>query len=384
MKTFLSRFRNPDGSWNGGVNDFSDTADFRQNWKDNLKQVDRNPRPQPDHQPAGARPHEPPSAPVVLPYPASAPCSKAATPSSPPARQPPPRRRRRGITAWAAWARPEPRWNTPGRIATTIPRCRSACRRDAGQAASGLAALAGPAAPAGRGAARGRRRFEAVLGWLNANPGWLLILDNIDDAPALKAAAHGLLGRLRGRPRAADQPADAVPARDRTAGPGRAEPGRRRLPSCWRQRSGRRHAPDDAARARALAEALVGSALALEMAAATIEAAPAQLRGVSGDVAGQPRRASSAGPGAEITGYHHAVAETWQTSVDQLTPAGRELLERLAFLAPEPVPELLLDVPVPEWRAGRSACGAGRSGGLFAGEPRSRSGTFRCTASCRT
>jgi tetratricopeptide (TPR) repeat protein len=50
----------------------------------------------------------------------------------------------------------------------------------------------------------------------------------------------------------------------------------------------------------------------------------------------------------EITGYHHAVAATWQTSVDQLTEAGRHLLERLAFLAPDPVPMFLLDVPVPD------------------------------------
>jgi tetratricopeptide (TPR) repeat protein len=49
----------------------------------------------------------------------------------------------------------------------------------------------------------------------------------------------------------------------------------------------------------------------------------------------------------QITGYHHAVAETWQTSVMQLTNAGRHLLECLAFLAPDPVPEFLLDVPVP-------------------------------------
>ncbi len=48
----------------------------------------------------------------------------------------------------------------------------------------------------------------------------------------------------------------------------------------------------------------------------------------------------------EVTGYHHAVAETWRTSVDQLTEPGRHLLERLAFLAPDPVPEFLLDVPV--------------------------------------
>ena len=36
-----------------------------------------------------------------------------------------------------------------------------------------------------------------------------------------------------------------------------------------------------------------------------------------------------------------------QTSVAQLSEGGRSLLERLAWLAPETVPESLLDVPVP-------------------------------------
>ena len=38
---------------------------------------------------------------------------------------------------------------------------------------------------------------------------------------------------------------------------------------------------------------------------------------------------------------------TWQTSVTQLTAPGLRLLRRLAFLAPEPVPDFMLDVPVP-------------------------------------
>ena len=49
----------------------------------------------------------------------------------------------------------------------------------------------------------------------------------------------------------------------------------------------------------------------------------------------------------EISKYHHEIAVTWQTSVAQLTEPGRDLLERLAWLAPEKVPEFLLDVPVP-------------------------------------
>jgi hypothetical protein len=48
-----------------------------------------------------------------------------------------------------------------------------------------------------------------------------------------------------------------------------------------------------------------------------------------------------------ITGYHHAIAVTWQTSVDQLNEAARHLLARLAFLAPDPVPAFLLDVEIP-------------------------------------
>ena len=51
----------------------------------------------------------------------------------------------------------------------------------------------------------------------------------------------------------------------------------------------------------------------------------------------------------DLMAYDHDVglAATWATSVEQLTPAGRRLLERLAFFAPEPVPESLLDVAAP-------------------------------------
>jgi hypothetical protein len=41
------------------------------------------------------------------------------------------------------------------------------------------------------------------------------------------------------------------------------------------------------------------------------------------------------------------VALTWQTSVNRLSEPGRRLLDRLAWLAPEPVPNFLIDVPVP-------------------------------------
>jgi len=48
-----------------------------------------------------------------------------------------------------------------------------------------------------------------------------------------------------------------------------------------------------------------------------------------------------------IAKYPRAVAVTWQTSVKQLDEPRRRLLERLAWLAPEPVPNFLGEVPVP-------------------------------------
>ena len=48
-----------------------------------------------------------------------------------------------------------------------------------------------------------------------------------------------------------------------------------------------------------------------------------------------------------ITGYHHAVAVTWQTSIDQLNETAQHLSARLALLAPDPVPAFLLDMAVP-------------------------------------
>jgi tetratricopeptide (TPR) repeat protein len=46
--------------------------------------------------------------------------------------------------------------------------------------------------------------------------------------------------------------------------------------------------------------------------------------------------------------YPASVATTWGTSFDRLSVPARRLLERLAWLGPEPIPETLLDVSVPE------------------------------------
>ena len=109
----------------------------------------------------------------------------------------------------------------------------------------------------------------------------------------------------------------------------------------------RRHkAADDDAASCDLAEELGRLALALEQAAATIEKLRCGFRRYL-EIWQSNREKAVGWARPEITGYHHAVAATWQTSVDQLTETRRHLLERLAFLSPDPVPMFLLDVVIP-------------------------------------
>jgi tetratricopeptide (TPR) repeat protein len=212
-----------------------------------------------------------------------------------------------------------------------------------------LAALTGPLRLPEHTATEDSVKTEAALRWLNDNPGWFLILDNIDSAPAL-AAVHRLLGRLgHGHvvltSRLGHFPTgiqrldlDILTPEDAASFLLSATPNR--VPT----------AEDDAI-AQTLATELGQLALALEIAAATIDTRPLSLPAYR--TLWQGNRARVIGwADRTLTGYHHAVAETWQTSIDQLTPSARILLERLSFLAPEPVPVTLLDVPVPKAPAG--------------------------------
>jgi hypothetical protein len=60
-----------------------------------------------------------------------------------------------------------------------------------------LAALVGPLRLPEAAATDQTVQFHAVLAWLRNNPGWLLILDNVDTEPA-RDAALALLGQLHG------------------------------------------------------------------------------------------------------------------------------------------------------------------------------------------
>jgi tetratricopeptide (TPR) repeat protein len=213
-----------------------------------------------------------------------------------------------------------------------------------------LAALAGPLILQEYEATE-EQRLRAVLEWLKANPGWLLILDNVDTPQAL-TEAEKLVGQLAGgqvlmTSRLANFPADVRPLDlDLLSADDAADF------LLERTAEGRRAAADDGAKARELAvDDLGGLALALEHAGAYIvrhRASFGQYR-----VLWQNNRDKVIGwSDPTVTHYPRAVAVTWQTSVAQLTEPARHLLERLAWLASEPVPEFLLDVPVPETESG--------------------------------
>jgi tetratricopeptide (TPR) repeat protein len=188
-------------------------------------------------------------------------------------------------------------------------------------------------------------RLAAVLDWFKANPGWFLILDNVDTKPALTEVEH-LLSGLPGShvivtSRLADFSGnfqllelDVLTVEDAAAF------------LLARTKGRRRAAPDDEAKAREVAHELGRLALALEQAAAFI----AKRRLTFAQYLEQWRSKRDdvlAWFDATVTGYPRAVAVTWQTSVEQLSESGRRLLERLAWLAPEKIPESLLDVPIP-------------------------------------
>ena len=198
-------------------------------------------------------------------------------------------------------------------------------------------------------------RAAAALRWLQEHPGWLLILDNVD-TPGAAAAAERLLAELRSghvlftsRLSSWSGPVEAFEI-DLLAPEAAVDF------LLARTDARRRKSADDAVQAEVLAEELGRLALALEQAGAYIAhrrldfaAYLAQWRELRDQVL--------AWYDERLMQYPRSLAVTWQTSFDQLGEPARRLLDRLSWLAPEPIPESLLDVPVP--RAGDDSAAPG-------------------------
>ena len=186
---------------------------------------------------------------------------------------------------------------------------------------------------------------DAAVVWLREHARWLLILDNVDSEDAARAV-EALLPRLAGghvlvTSRLANwsasvtvQALDVLSLDDAAAY------------LLARTQPMRRVRADDAASARLLAEELGGLALALEQAAAYINQRRLALSAYLAQWRAQ-RDKILAWVDTRPMQYPHSVAATWQTSLDQLGPSARRLLQRLAWLATQPIPESLLATPVP-------------------------------------
>jgi hypothetical protein len=188
-------------------------------------------------------------------------------------------------------------------------------------------------------------KVEAVLRWLGANLTWLMILDNVDDPEAVKGVVE-LTPRLKGghiivTARAANFPASIRKLELHTLDE---ESATQFL--LGRTADDRQRANDDEAQARALARELGGLALGLEQAGAQIATDHIGFARYL-NLWNENREAALAWSDPTLTGSEKTLATTWATSVVRLPPESRRLLDRLAMLAPDPIPDLLLDTPVP-------------------------------------
>jgi hypothetical protein len=181
----------------------------------------------------------------------------------------------------------------------------------------------------------------AVLTWLRENPGWLLILDNVDTEDAARAVRE-ILPRLQGGKVLVTSRLTAWPA-----GVGKREVERISLEEASaflleRTRDARAKKPTDDADAAQLATLLAGLPLALEQAGAYIAYHRLSLRGYL-EAWDRTREEVLSWYDEQVMDYPRSVAVTWQQTVERLGPAPAALLRLVAFLAPEPIPVAMFE-----------------------------------------
>jgi tetratricopeptide (TPR) repeat protein len=191
-------------------------------------------------------------------------------------------------------------------------------------------------------------QVAAVVEWLQRHPGWFLILDNVDTEEAA-TAVQGLLARLS---RAGQvvitsrlsnwEGAVETLALDVLTVDAAAEFLLERTEGGSDNQGGRRERVDDAAQARVLAVELGQLALALEQAGAYIVRYKYTLDGYLNEWRTNHDRVLT-WFNERTMQYPRSVAVTWQTSFERLSDPARQLLRLLSWLAPDPIPESLLE-----------------------------------------
>jgi hypothetical protein len=171
---------------------------------------------------------------------------------------------------------------------------------------------------------------EAVRRWLVRQPRWLLVFDNAEDAQAFRSALpdrgpHHILITSRD------------PSWRGLAAPVEVKP--------WDVARalhflGRRLPAESESSRRVLSEALGGLPLALEQAAAYCDEADVRVM----DYMRRLERSGAAllSRGRVSTGYPDSIARTVSVALDRLSPQAAQLMQYLAWFAPEPVPDAVL------------------------------------------
>jgi Tetratricopeptide repeat/NB-ARC domain len=190
-------------------------------------------------------------------------------------------------------------------------------------------------------------KIQAALNWLESHPLWLMILDNVDDGEAVKAVTK-LMARLKGGHLIVTARASNFPGSLRKLELGVLDEGAGTAFLMERTADDRDKTPNDEETARELARELDGLALGLEQAGAYIARQHIGFALYLTLWREKRERVLKWFDGATMS-YDHDVglAMTWATSVEKLTPESSRLLDRLAFFAPDPVPDSLLEVAAP-------------------------------------
>jgi tetratricopeptide (TPR) repeat protein len=188
-------------------------------------------------------------------------------------------------------------------------------------------------------------KIGAVLRWLESNPTWLMILDNVDDRAAVAEAAK-LMPRLKGGHVVVTARASNFPAGVRKLELSTLDESAATQFLLDRTNADRSKSKDDPVLAQTLARELGGLALGLEQASAQIATDRLGFAYYL-KLWSENREKVLAWAEANVTGSDRTLATTWATSVSRLSPASGQLLGWLAFLAPDPVPDSLLDLVVP-------------------------------------
>jgi tetratricopeptide (TPR) repeat protein len=175
----------------------------------------------------------------------------------------------------------------------------------------------------------------AVVRHLREQPGWLLILDNVDTAEAATAVC-ALLPRLAGGRVLITSRLREWPPTVRRQSIKTLKPVEAVLFLMKRTDSDREPAADDSAQAHHLAEILGGLPLALEQAAAYIN--HHRLSFADYRIAWErEREAVLAWYDPRLMQYPASMAVTWKTTFDRLSATAGAILRLTAFLAPDPM-----------------------------------------------